>query len=291
MSIIMNAKEWLEKAKDEGFAIGAFNVDNLEIFKAVVAAAKNKKSPVIVEFSDSEAKYFGLANIVDLVQNARETEGVSLFLNLDHGPDKENVEAAIDAGFEMVHFDGAKKPYEENLRITKEIVPLAHEKGLTVEAEIDHIAGSSTVHKEQITIEEIKQGFTNPERAKKFVGETGIDIYAAFFGNVHGVFPIMPKVDLELLKKIREVLPNTFLSMHGGSGISDEQVRQAIQVGGVVKININTELRQAFRVSLEKALRENPDEYAVYKIMPAVISAIQSVVEHKIDIFGSGGKA
>jgi fructose-bisphosphate aldolase class II len=287
----MNAKEWLQKARSEGFAIGAFNVDNLEIFKAVVAAAKNKNSPVIVEFSEGEAKYFGLQNIVDLVQNAREETSLPILVNLDHGPDKEAVESAIDAGFEMVHFDGSKKPYEENLQITKEITPKAHAKGLTVEAEIDHIAGSSEVHKEQIMIEEIRQGFTDPERARKFVEETGIDIYAAFFGNVHGVFPAMPKTDLELLKNIREAVPNTFLSMHGGSGISDEEVRQAIAVGGIAKININTELRQAFRVSLEKALRESPDEYAVYKIMPKVITAIQEVVEHKIDIFGSGGKA
>jgi len=287
----MNAKEWLQKARSEGFAIGAFNVDNLEIFKAVVAAAKIKNSPVIVEFSEGEAKYFGLQNIVDLVQNAREETSLPILVNLDHGPDKEAVESAIDAGFEMVHFDGSKKPYEENLQITKEITPKAHAKGLTVEAEIDHIAGSSEVHKEQIMIEEIKQGFTDPDRARKFVEETGIDIYAAFFGNVHGVFPAMPKTDLELLKNIREAIPNTFLSMHGGSGISDEEVRQAIAVGGIAKININTELRQAFRVSLEKALRESPDEYAVYKIMPKVITAIQEVVEHKIDIFGSGGKA
>lgn len=160
-----------------------------------------------------------------------------------------------------------------------------------MEAEIDHIAGASEVHKEQITIEEIKAGFTNPARAKKFVDETGIDIYAAFFGNVHGVFPVQPKVDLELLKQIRGAIPGTFLSMHGGSGISDEEVRQAIQVGRIAKVNINTELRQAFRTSLEKVYRENPDEYAIYEIMPDVISGVQQVVEHKIDIFGSAGKA
>lgn len=206
----MSAKEWLQKAKAEGFAIGAFNVDNLEIFKAVVAAAKNKKSPVIVEFSDGEAKYFGLENIVDLVQNAKEESGLPILINLDHGPGKEIVEDAINAGFEMVHFDGSKKPYEENLQTTKEVVPKAHEKGLTVEAEIDYIAGASTVHKEQITIDQIKEGFTDPAQAKKFVEETSIDIYAAFFGNVHGVFPVQPKVDLELLEKIREAVPNTF---------------------------------------------------------------------------------
>jgi fructose-bisphosphate aldolase class II len=288
----MNAQKWLTKAEAEGFALGAFNIDNLEIFKAVVAAAKNKKSPVIMEFSDGEAKFIGVKNIVDMVQNAREEEGVTILLNLDHSPEKADVEEAIAAGFEMVHFDGSKKPYEENLEICKKIVPKVHAKGLTVEGEIDHIAGSSEVHEGQLSSEEIKQALTDPARAKEFVDGTGIDIFAAFFGNYHGIFEGQEKlVDFDLLKRIREELPNTFLSMHGGSGISDEQVRKAIDTGGIVKVNINTELRKAFRETTEKTLSEKPDEYAVYKLMPEVISAIQEVVEHKINIFGSAGKA
>lgn len=286
----MNAKEWLQKAQNEKFAIGAFNVDNLEIFKAVVAGAKAKKSPVMMEFSDGEVKFLELHNIVDLVKNAEEKEGIEILLNLDHSPEQAKVEEAIEAGFELVHFDGSKKPYDENVQITKALVPKAHAKGLTVEGEIDHIAGSSNVHKEQITLEEIKGGFTKPEKAKEFVAETGVDIFAAFFGNVHGVFPVQPSVDIELVKKIRDALPNTFLSMHGGSGISDEEVKQAIEVGKIVKINVNTEMRQSFRDNLERALKENPDQYAVYKIMPDVIAAVQEVVEHKIEVFGSAGK-
>ena len=286
----MTPKEWLEKAQTEGFAIGAFNVDNLEIFKAVVAAAMAKKSPVMMEFSDGEVKFLELHNIVDLVKNAEEEHGINILLNLDHSPDQAKVEEAIEAGFELIHFDGSKLPYEENVEICKAIIPKAHAKDLTVEGEIDHIAGSSNVHKEQITLDEIKAGFTKPEKAKEFVAETGVDIFAAFFGNVHGVYPVQPNVDLDLLYRIREVLPNTFLSMHGGSGISDEEVRMAIQVGGISKINVNTELRKAFREELERSLRENPDEYAVYKLMPSVIENVKNVVEHKIDVFGSGGK-
>ena len=286
----MNAKEWLQKAQDEGFAIGAFNVDNLEIFKAVVAAAKNKNSLVMMEFSDGEVKFLELHNIVDLVKNAQEKEGIEILLNLDHSPERAKVEEAIEAGFELVHFDGSKKSYDENVQITKALVPKAHAKGLTVEGEIDHIAGSSNVHKEQITLEEIKGGFTKPEKAKEFVAETGVDIFAAFFGNVHGVFPVQPNIDLELLKRIRAALPDTFLSMHGGSGISDEEVKAAIKEGRIAKINVNTEIRRAFRDNLEKALKENPDQYAVYKIMPDVIAAVQKVVEHKIEVFGSEGK-
>ena len=287
----MNAQKWLAKAEVEGFALGAFNIDNLEIFKAVVAAAKSKKSPVIMEFSDGEAKFIGVNNIVDMVQNARE-EGTTILLNLDHSPEKADVEEAIAAGFEMVHFDGSKKPYEENVEICKQIVAKAHAKDLTVEGEIDHIAGSSEVHEGQLSQEEIKQALTNPARAKEFVDGTGIDIFAAFFGNYHGIFEGQEKlVDFDLLKRVREALLNTFLSMHGGSGISDDQVKEAIKVGGIVKVNINTELRRAFKDTTEKVLSEKNEEYAVYKLMPEVISAIQSVVEHKIGIFGSTGKA
>jgi fructose-bisphosphate aldolase class II len=286
----MRARDWLQKAQDEGFAIGAFNVDNLEIFKAVVAGAASKRSPVMMEFSDGEVKFLELDNIVDLIKNAEEQHGIEILINLDHSPEQAKVEDAIAAGFELVHFDGSKKPYEENVQVCKQVVPKAHAKELTVEGEIDHIAGSSNVHKEQITIDEIREGFTKPEKAKQFVAETGVDIFAAFFGNVHGVFPVQPNVDLELVKKIRETLPNTFLSMHGGSGISDEEVRQSIEVGKIVKINVNTEMRKAFREGLEGALKENPDEYAVYKLMPSVMSGIQAVVEHKIDIFGSADK-
>ncbi len=287
----MSPKEWLQKAQSEGFAIGAFNVDNLEIFKAVVAGALAKKSPVMMEFSDGEVKFLEMNNIVDIVKNAEEEHGINILLNLDHSPEEAKVEDAIKAGFELVHFDGSKKSYEENVKICKEIVPKAHAKDLTVEGEIDHIAGSSNVHKEQISEEEIKDGFTKPDKAKQFVRETEVDVFAAFFGNVHGVFPIQPNIDIDLLKRIMEALPNTFLSMHGGSGINDEEVRQAIEEGKIAKINVNTEMRKAFREGLEKALKDNPDEYAVYKLMPSVIENVQKVVEHKIDVFGSGGKA
>lgn len=243
-----------------------------------------------MEFSDGEVKFLELDNIVDLVKNAEEEHGINILLNLDHSPEEAQVEDAIEAGFELVHFDGSKKPYDENVAVCKEIVPKAHAKGLTVEGEIDHIAGSSNVHKDQISLEEIKEGFTKPEKAKQFVAETGVDIFAAFFGNVHGVFPVQPNIDLDLLKRVRTALPETFLSMHGGSGISDEEVRQSIKEGEIVKINVNTEMRKAFREGLEKALKERPDEYAVYKIMPSVIENVQKVVEHKIDVFGSAGK-
>ena len=171
------------------------------------------------------------------------------------------------------------------------MVTLAHAKGLTVEGEMDHITGSSEMHEGSATDEAAKGKFTDPEAAKKFVQESKIDVFASFFGNVHGVFAGGGEnLHLEILEKLAELLPDTFFSLHGGSGIPDDQVRSAIE-RGIVKVNINTEMRQAFKDNLEEALEKNPDEYALYKTEPPVIEAVQKVVEHKMEVFGSVGKA
>ncbi|OGD87393.1 hypothetical protein A2870_01455 [Candidatus Curtissbacteria bacterium RIFCSPHIGHO2_01_FULL_41_11] len=293
---IMTAREWFEKAEKENFAIGAFNVDNLDIFKAVCEAAKKKSSPVMLEFSQGEVGYFGLGNIVDLVLNAKREYGIPILLNLDHAKSVEDCLAAINmsggtsASFDDVHFDGSGLPFEENVELSKKVVVAAHAKNLLVEGEIDKLPGSSEVHTDEISIEEIKKSFTDPIRAKKFVDETGVDIFAAVFGNVHGTFPNQPDLDFELLKLIREALPNTFLSMHGGSGIPADQVQEAIKIGRIVKINVNTEIRQAFRDALIEELGESPDQSAYYKLTPDITRAVMAVVEGKIDVFGSYGK-
>lgn len=287
----MAAREWFERARKEGFAIGAFNVDSLEIFKAIVAAGKNKQSPIMLEFSHGEVTFFGVKNVVDLVKNVQEEAQIPILLNLDHAPDYQSVKEALEAGFELLHFDGSKYPLEENIQITKKIVEEAHAKGLLVEGEIDKIAAESEVHSQNIDLEKLKKGYSDPATAKKFVEETGVDTYASVFGNVHGTFPVQPPLDFYLLKRIREVLPQTFLSMHGGSGIAADQVRKAIEIGRIVKINVNTEIRKVNRETLVTALQDNPDEYAVYKIMPSVLEAVQKVVEEKIELFGSAGKA
>ena len=307
----MNAREWFLKAKTEGWAIGAFNVDNLDIFRAVCEAAKKKKSPVMLELSQGEVGYFGLANIVDLVENAKAEYGIPILLNLDHAKFVEDCLAAIaisggpsthsvrsgstipseSPSFDDVHFDGSDLPIEENITNTKKVVEAAHAEGLLVEGEIDRVSGSSEVHNEDIDIDLLKKSYTDPEKAAKFVSETQIDIFASVFGNVHGTFPNQPDLDLELLRKIRETLPNTFLSMHGGSGIPAKQVKEAIKVGKIVKINVNTELRQAYKDALVEELGENPNEYTYYKLTPDIIESVMAVVEGKIEVFGSGGKA
>ena len=287
----MTAKEWFQKAQAEGFAIGAFNIDSLEIFKGVLTAAKNKKSPVIVEFSPGEVGYFGLRNIVDMVVNARDEYQIPILLNLDHGKKVEDCQAAVDqAGFDNVHFDGSSLEFSDNVQSTRKVVAAAHSKGLLVEGEVDKFPGESEVNSEELNLELIKTSYTDPKKAIRFVEETKVDIFAAFFGNVHGTYPTQPDLDIALLTNIREVLPNTFLSLHGGSGISAEQVKRSIQVGKIVKVNVNTELRQVYRDAVEEKLGEEPKEYKVYEYADSVILAVASVVEEKIDVFGSGGK-
>lgn len=286
----MTAREWLEKAKKENFAIGAFNVGNLETFKAIVQAAANKKSPIIIETSPGETDWLGEDNIVDLAKNYSQDFKIPILINLDHAQTLAECVLAIEAGFDLIHFDGSKLPLEENINIAKEVVEIAHKKGILVEGEIDHIAGSSEMHQGSAESEIKNIPMTDPQKAAEFVNETGIDILAAFFGNIHGVFSEGGEnLDLEVLKKLAEKLPNTYFSLHGGSGISENQVKEAIK-HGIIKVNINTEMRQAFRKELTEVLAQNPDEIAMYKLEKPVVESIQKVVELKIEGFGSEGK-
>lgn len=286
----MTVRKWLQKAKNEGFAIGAFNVGNLETFKAIAIAAANKKSPIIIESSPGETKWMEAENVVDIASNFSEQFGIPILVNLDHAETLEQCQVGIDAGYDLIHFDGGKLPLEQNLEIAKRVVELAHAKGLTVEGEIDHIQGSSEVHQGSALEEANKGILTDPTKAAEFVSRSGIDIFAAFFGNVHGVFSGGDEnLRLDLLAQLTEVIPNTFLSLHGGSGIPDDQVKKAIKLG-IVKVNVNTEMRQAFREGLEKALEKNPEEYAIYKLLPETLEDVQKIVEHKIEVFGSAGK-
>jgi fructose-bisphosphate aldolase, class II len=284
----MSAKEWLKKAKDEGWALGAFNVGNLETFKAIAQAAGNKKSPVIIESSPGETDWMGADNVVDLAKNYSQELGVPILVNLDHSETLEDCQKGIEAGYDLIHFDGSKLPLEENLKLLKQVVEQSHAKGLTCEGELDHIGGSSEVHQGAAS-DEVKIKMTDPDQAASFVKESGIDIFAAFVGNIHGLYRGGQKnLDVERVERIAEAT-GVFLSLHGSSGIPEDQVKEAIK-RGVVKVNLNTEIREAYRKSLEQILEENPEEYAMYKAEGPVIDAIQRLVEHKIDTFGSANR-
>lgn len=283
------AETLFERARREGFSIGAFNAANLETIKAIVGAAKELRSPVMIEASDGEVRYIGKKQLVVLVRTFEQEAGIPILLNLDHAPTKESVLEAIEAGFDYVHFDGSKLPYDENVRITKELALRAHEKGILIEGEMDAITGSSEDHtKEQITGYQDEGLYTDPEKAKAFVDATNVDTFASFVGNAHGLYQGEKHIDLVRLHAVRLTLSACFLSLHGGSGIPDEDIREAIKLG-IVKINVNSELRVAYRKALEEALAST-DAVAIYRLMPPVIEEVQRVVEEKIRLFNSSGK-
>jgi len=284
----MNTQEILTKAKNEGWALGAFNAGNLEIAKAIVQAAQSQQAPVIMETSVGELEHFGLKNFLSLVENYRQDLGLNILTNFDHGPGLEECQVAIEAGYNLVHFDGSSLPYEENVKITKVLVEQAHAKGVLIEAEMDKILGDSKNHSELPESIQASGDYTDPQKAADFVAQTGCDILAVFIGNLHGTYQQSPRLDLERLRSIAEKV-SCFFSLHGGSGLFEEDVKKAIQIGRIVKININTELRLAYRTTLENVLRGS-DEVAVYKIMPPVVAAVQKVVEEKIQLFGSSAK-
>lgn len=291
----LRARHLMQRARRQKFAVGAFNIDNQETLIAVVLAAKKLKSPVLVEVSAGEVKAMGLENIRDMVDNYAKEYGVEMFLNLDHSPSVEAAKAGIDAGFEFVHIDISQADHsasmDEIIAETKEVVEYAKFTGAVVEAEPHYFMGSSNLHEEAIDYDSIKETFSTPESAKEFVEATGIDIFAASIGNLHGKYAAPKKLDLELLGQIKKVLPpNVGVSLHGGSGTPEHYFRDASQLG-VVKVNINSDLRVVFRKTLEKVLVENPNEYAVVKLMPEVYGAVEKVVEEKIKCFGSTNRA
>ena len=289
----LRARHLMQRSRAQGFAVGAFNIDNQETLIAVCRAAQKLNAPVLVEVSDGEVKALGLENIRDMVDNYRDEYGVEVYINLDHSPTVEACKQAIDAGFEFIHIDISQANHdaseEEIIAKTKEVVDYARFTGALVESEPHYFGGSSNVHTESIDYEAIKKTFSTPEGAKAFVDATGIDTFAAAIGNLHGKYPVPKELDIELLKRIRDSI-DCQISLHGGSGTPLHFFEEAAKVG-VSKININSDMRYAFRTTMEAALKEHPDEFAVVKLMDQVKDAVQAVVEEKIAAFGSAGKA
>jgi fructose-bisphosphate aldolase class II len=283
----------MQRSRQQGFAVGAFNVDNQETLIAVCKAAQKLNSPVLVEVSDGEVKALGLENIRDMVDNYRKEYGIEMYINLDHSPTVEDCKKAIDCGFEFIHIDISQANHdaseEEIVAKTREVVEYAKFTGALVESEPHYFGGSSNLHEEAINYDEIKKTFSTPEGAAHFVEATGIDTFAAAIGNLHGKYPVPKELDLELLKQIRDAIPCQ-ISLHGGSGTPLHYFEDASRIG-VSKININSDMRYVFRKTLEKVLADNPTEYAVVKLMPEVYTAVQTVVEEKIVAFGSKDKA
>jgi fructose-bisphosphate aldolase class II len=288
------ARDRMAQARAEHWAFGAFNLDDQATLKAVVQAAAKKQAPVLVEVSQGEVDDIGLDNVRDMVDNFKYQYGVEMYINLDHSPSVEAAKDGIEAGFEFIHIDVSQAKHdateEEIMDATREVVDYARLTGALVESEPHYFGGSSNLHAEEINYDEIKKTFSTPEGARHFVEATGIDTFAAAVGNLHGKYPVPKVIDLELLKQIREAI-DCNISLHGGSDTPGHYFRDAVAIG-VTKVNINSDMRFAYRTTLEKILAENPNEYSVAKLISKeVVSAVQAVVESKIDDFNSSGKA
>ena len=287
------ARETMQRARHEHFALGAFNLDNQETLKAVVHAAAAKKAPVLVEVSKGEVDALGLDNVRDMVDNYISEFGIEMYVNLDHSPSVEDAIAGIEAGFEFIHIDVSQANHDaseaEIIEATKQVVQYARFTGAMVESEPHYFGGGSNVFDKAFDYNEIKKTFSTPSGAKQFVEATGIDTFAAAIGNLHGKYPVPKMLDLELLQKIRNAV-DCNISLHGGSDTPGHYFRDAVKIGAS-KININSDMRAAYRKTLEQVLDDNPTEFAVVKLMDKVVDAVQVVVEEKIDMFNSAGKA
>ena len=288
------ARERMAQARVEKWAFGAFNLDDEATLKAVVQAASKKQAPVLVEVSQGEVDDIGLDNVRDMVDNFKYQYGVEIYVNLDHSPSVEAAKDGIEAGFEFIHIDVSQANHdasdEDIIAATKEVVEYAKLTGALVESEPHYFGGSSNVHKEKINYDEIRKTFSNPETAKHFVETTGIDTFAAAVGNLHGKYPVPKVIDLELLQQIRDAI-DCNISLHGGSGTPGHYFRDAVNIG-VTKVNINSDMRYVYRTTLEKALKENPGEFGVAKLIgKEVVDEVQKVVESKLKDFNSAGRA
>lgn len=282
-------REALVSAQSEKRALGHFNVGNMEMLRAVVAAAQETTMPVIIGVSEGERDVFGVRGIVALVRALKEDISVPIFLNADHTYSVERVKEAIDAGFDSVIFDGAKLSFDENVEKTKECVTYARASGrdVVVEGELGFIGSGSkfleTVPEGAATTEDM---MTSPEDAARFVAATGADALAPAVGNIHGLIRSgNPRLSASRVEALRNAV-DTPLVLHGGSGISDDDFR-AVIAAGISLIHVSTELRVAYRQALMQSLANEPDELAPYKYAKGAVTAVQNVITERLHLFSN----
>ena len=307
---LVTTKDMFEKSMKEGFARGAFNVNNMEIIQAIVDAASEAKSPVILQASASAIKYAGIEYLMKMVEAATIVHPeVPIAIHLDHGPDFDTCKMCIDAGFTSVMIDGSKYDFEENVRVTKEVVDYAHSKGVVVEAELGKLAGIE----DEVNVDSKDAMYTDPEQAEEFVKRTGCDSLAIAIGTSHGAYKFKgeAKLRFDILKEIKERIPNTPIVLHGASsvipklvemcneyggdipgakGVPDEILMEAGKLG-VSKINVDTDLRLAMTAGIRKVFVEEPSAFDPRKYLVPARDLIKETVKHKMEnVFGSSEK-
>ncbi len=307
---LVTTKDMFEKSMKEKFAIGAFNVNNMEIIQGIVDGAAKENSPVILQASAGAIKYARIPYLRKMIEAALEEHDIPIALHLDHGPDFETCKMCIDNGFTSVMIDGSKYDFEENVALTKKVVDYAHSKGVVVEAELGKLAGIE----DDVNVSESDARYTDPEQAKEFVERTGCDSLAIAIGTSHGAYKFKgeAKLRFDILHKIKELIPNTPIVLHGAStvipelvelcnknggeipgakGVPDEMLHQA-SLEGVSKINVDTDLRLAMTGAIREVFNKEPSVFDPRKYLTPAREKIEATVVHKIkDVFGSSNKA
>ena len=308
---LVTTKEMFEKAMQGKYAIGAFNVNNMELIQGIVDAAAEQNSPVILQASSSAIKYAGIDYLMAMVKVATEKyPNIPIAIHLDHGPDFETCKMCVDAGFTSVMFDGSKYDFEENIRLTKEVVDYAHAHGVVVEAELGKLAGIE----DEVNVSADDAIYTDPAQAEEFVKRTGVDSLAIAIGTSHGAYKFKGEARLrfDILKEVKERIPNTPIVLHGAStvipelvetcnkyggdipgakGVPDEILHEA-SISGVSKINVDTDLRLALTAGIRKVFVEEPSAFDPRKYLKPARELVKETVAHKMrDVFGSANKA
>jgi fructose-bisphosphate aldolase class II len=305
---LITTTEMFSKALNADYAIGAFNVNNMEIIQGIVEAAQEENSALILQVSAGARKYAKVAYLTKLVEAAILDTGVDVALHLDHGADFEICKACVDDGFTSVMIDGSKYPFEENIALTKQVVDYAHSKGVVVEAELGKLAGVE----DDVKVDAKSATYTDPEEAREFVERTGVDSLAIAIGTSHGAYKFKgdPKLDFERLKEIHAIIPNTPLVLHGASTVIPEFVEKCNKYGGeipgaqgvpedmileavkhgVCKVNIDTDIRLAITAEIRKHFVENPSDFDPRQYLGPAREAVKGMVSHKIrDVLNASG--
>lgn len=282
---LLNPCQMLQDARRGGFAIGAFNVHNLETLRAVAEAAREAGAPVIIQATPGTVKFAGADYLVAMAQTAARRVKVPMALHLDHSSDLDTIKICLEAGFTSVMFDGSKLSWEENIALTRQVVAMAREKGVAVEAELGRIGG----REEELQVAAKEASYTDPDEAAAFVAATGIDSLAIAIGTTHGVYKGEPHLDFERLSAIaaRVKIP---LVLHGASGVPDEAISECIK-RGISKINIATDLKLAMAAALRETLTADPEENDPRRYLTPAFNRVKEIVLVKMRLFGSAGRA
>jgi fructose-bisphosphate aldolase class II len=282
-------REYIKEAGEKGVALGHFNISDLEMLHGIVNAARKLGVPVIIGAAEGERKYMGTKTIAAMVKELRDEYDYPIFLNADHTYSFELVKECIDAGYDSVIFDGTKLPYDENVKITKQCVDYARSVNpeIIVEGELGFIGEGSSVRAELPPGVKVTEEFlTKPEEAKDFIAKTGIDMLAPAVGNIHGMIKGGdPNLNIKRVEEIKKAVQIP-LVLHGASGNTAEDIKASIKAG-INEVHVSTEIRVAFRKTLEDEMKEKPEEVAPYKYMDKTIDAVEKVVEEKLRIFNN----